>query len=567
MKTSLPEEYQSVNVARFLPLVARERPADCAVKAPKGRAPDGSIAYRERTFVELDREARIVAAMLRETGIGSGTRVLLMVRPGLDLIRTTFALFNVGAIPVVVDPGMGVRAFLGCVRSSQPQALVGIRAAHLLSRIFFPAFQSVLQRLVVGSPAFRRNLKSRSSRLVDGSGADALLSARTQGKDLAAILFTSGSTGPPKGVCYEHGMFEAQVELIRRAYGIEPGEIDLPILPIFALFNPALGMTTVVPEMNPSRPAAVEPERIVRAVQQCGVTNSFGSPVLWDLIARYCLSRNATMPTMRRILMAGAPVPPGLLRRYRKIIPNGEVHTPYGATESLPVTTIAGSEVVENTRHRTVTGGGTCVGRALDGIDLQIIEISDRPISDWSGACVLPPGEIGEIVVAGSVVTRAYDNLEAATRAAKIADNDRIWHRMGDVGYLDEAGRLWFCGRKAERFSGPSGILYTDCCEGVFIRHPKVCRAALIGFKKAGEQLPAVVIEPEQGAFPIRARRRLDFARELRLLGANHPVTAVIRTFFFIRRLPVDVRHNAKIHRLALARRCARRPSRAICVE
>ena len=509
----------------------------------------------------------MVAGMLRETGIGAGSRVLLMVRPGLDLIRTTFALFRLGAVPVVVDPGMGVRPFLACVRSSQPQALVGIRAAHLLSRIFFPAFRSVRRRLVVGSPAFRRILKSRLSHSRDGSGAQGPSQAQTGPGDLAAILFTSGSTGPPKGVCYEHRMFEAQVELIRHSYGIEPGEIDLPMLPIFALFNPALGMTTVVPQMNPSRPAAVDPARIVRAVQQCGVTNSFGSPVLWDRIARYCRSRHATMPTIRRILMAGAPVPPGLLRRYRKIIPNGEVHTPYGATECLPVTSIAGSEVLENTCHRTVTGGGTCVGRPLDGIDLRTIEISDAPISDWSAARVLPPGEIGEIVVAGPVVTRAYDHLEVATRAAKIEDRDRIWHRMGDVGYLDEAGRLWFCGRQAERFSSPRGVLFTDCCEAIFSQHPKVRRAALIGFEQAGQRLPAVVIEPEKGAFPVRPRRRLEFARELRLLGREHAMTVDIRTFFFSRRLPVDVRHNAKIHRLALARRCARRSCRAVSVE
>ena len=211
-------------------------------------------------------------------------------------------------------------------------------------------------------------------------GLGEIAAAETTARDLAAILFTSGSTGPPKGVCYEHGMFEAQVSAIREQYGISEGEVDLPMLPIFALFNPALGMTTVVPEINPSKPATVDPAKIVQAIQQCGVTNSFGSPVLWKKIGAYCVERGETLPSLKRILMAGASVPPPLMGQFRKILDQGQVHSPYGATEVLPVSSISDGEVLGETAHLTTQGKGTCVGRPLPGVEVKIVPVSDEPL-------------------------------------------------------------------------------------------------------------------------------------------------------------------------------------------
>ena len=540
-------EEELVNIARFLPEMARRCPERCAVKAPVGREPGGAIRYRECSFAELDADTDAMARLLVSRGVERGTRALLMVRPGLDLIQICFALFKIGAVPVVIDPGMGYRNFLRCVLRSEPQALIAIPAAQWLSRLFFPAFRSVRTRLTVG-----RSLDSWLAKHID---ENPFPMAATRSDELAAILFTSGSTGPPKGVCYEHGMFEAQVRLIREAYDIEPGEVDLPMLPIFALFNPALGMTTVVPEMNPSRPAAVDPEKIIRAIRQCGVTNSFGSPVLWEKIGRYCERHNIVLPSLRRVLMAGAPVSPALIRRYEKILPNGAVHTPYGATEAMPVSSIGGAEILEHTSSLTEQGRGVCVGRSLPGVNIKIIRIDDGPIENFETALECVPGIVGEIIVKGPVVTRCYDKLEEATRLAKIRDaGGEVWHRMGDLGYFDEAGRLWFCGRVVERVSTSSGELYTDCCEAIYNKHPDVFRSALIGLGPQGNQKPAIVIEPEKERFPISAARRKKFIAELLALGSKHPHTEEIKTIYFHRSFPVDVRHNAKIHRLTLAR-------------
>ena len=535
------------NVVHFLSQQARQHPQAAAVRAPVGRLPDGGIRYVERSFGELDVEVSATAHYFAKCGIRRGMRVLLMVRPGLDLIRVVFALFRMGAAPIVIDPGMGLGRFLRCVKHSRPEAVVGIPAAIWVSRLFWSSFGGVAVKVMVD-----RRFESRIGTFEDKGDFPVVDSA---GDELAAILFTSGSTGPAKGVCYEHGMFAAQVASIRAHYGIEPGEVDLPMLPVFALFNPALGMCTVVPEMNPSRPATVDPEKIVRAIRQNAVTNSFGSPALWTRIARYCEANAITLPSIRRILMAGAPVSPDLMRQMTAIIPNGEVHTPYGATEALPVSSISAREVLGETAERTARGAGTCVGVPLPEVHVRIVQPVEGAIETLDDCVELPTGSIGEIIVRGPSVTRSYDQRPDADANSKIAEGDVIWHRMGDLGWLDESGRIWFCGRKVEHVVTAQGPLYTDCCEAIFNEHPQVFRSALID---VGSGCPAIVVEPEKGAFPKRKSQRDVFVKSLQALAQSHAMTRQINTFFFEKSFPVDVRHNAKIHRLTLAKQFAR---------
>ena len=534
------------NVAHFLAQQAVTQPTAAAVRAPLSHDRDGTIRYAERSFAELEAEASATVHYFLAKGIRRGSRVLLMLRPGLDLIRIVFALFKMGAVPIVIDPGMGLKKFLRCVRHSKPTALVGIAPALWSARLFRPSFRGIDIKICVGRGYEKQigGFKSHGAFEVVDSMED----------ELAAILFTSGSTGAAKGVLYEHGMFLAQVDAIRRQYVIEPGEVDLPMLPVFALFNPALGMCTVVPDMNPSRPASVDPERIVRAIQQNSVTNSFGSPALWIKIARYCERKSITFPTIRRILMAGAPVPPALMAKMRAIIPNGEIHTPYGATEALPVSSISATEVLEQTAVRTQKGEGTCVGRPLPNVLVRIVEPTDGPIATIEKVVDLPAGSIGEIIVQGASVTRGYDYLPEADADSKIVDGAELWHRMGDMGWLDDSERLWFCGRKIERVMTEVGAMYTDCCEAVFNAHPRVYRSALIDLCQGR---PAIVIEPEKSAFPESPDERMSFIKSLRVLGRKNKQTVAIKDFFFEANFPVDVRHNAKIHRLSLARKFA----------
>ncbi|MEY2878537.1 MAG: hypothetical protein RLZZ15_917 [Verrucomicrobiota bacterium] len=560
--------------------MAAAQPDTPALKIPRGRtrgpADASRIDYLTLTFAELDAEVAAWQAHLAAAGVRRGDRTLVMVRQGLPLIAAAFALFRLGAVPVVIDPGMGLKNFLACVARSRPRALVGIPLARLLSRVFRKTFSTVAARAAAPN--------SLTARLASGSPLSAPRSplapdtAVSSPHELAAILFTSGSTGAPKGVCYEHGMFDAQVRLIRDTYDITPGEIDLPMLPIFALFNPALGMTTIVPEIDPRRPAAVDPAKIVQAIQQERVTNSFGSPTLWQKIGAHCLAHRITLPTLRRVLCAGAPVPAALWENSRAFLPHGQLHSPYGATEALPLATISAAEI-ETQKSKTDTPPGACVGRPVREIEIKIIALTDAPLATLADARELPRGEIGEIIARGPVVTNTYDALPDATALAKIQtpnaqrQNESSpavapaaigvcdlafgispppggpWHRMGDCGYLDADGRLWFCGRKAERVETSSGPLHTEPCERVFRAHASGRRCALIGVGPRARQRPALVIEADlKDSSACRA-----LAREYRALARANPHTLAILIFYFHPRFPVDVRHNAKIHRLTLA--------------
>jgi len=570
----------SANIARHLPLMAARQPDRAALKVARGRTADGAIDYLSLSFAELDAEVNAWCARLSKAGVGRGDRTLIMVKQGLPLIAAVFALFKLGAVPIVIDPGMGLKSFLRCVGRSQPRALVGIPIAQILSRVFFRTFGSVKVRVSARSSETARLTKSPKRHLLSDTTEVKNAPSKCHligdvetvpvaADELAAILFTSGSTGAPKGVCYEYGMFEAQVRLIREHYKIEPGEIDLPMLPIFALFNPALGMTTIVPEIDPRRPSEVDPAKIVQAILQEGVTNSFGSPTLWSKIQQHCLANKITLPSLKRVLCAGAPVPASLWENPKRWMPNGNLQSPYGATESLPVSSISANEV------DTSSVDGACVGHPLPGIDVKIINIVDGPIETFNDVEEMIVGEIGEIIVRGPVVTKTYDARPRATLEAKISERQapnsalssevplsgtnpeprspnsdlRVWHRMGDCGFLDSEGRLWFCGRKVERVQLPMGPMFTEPCEQVFRAHPLVSRCALIGLGPIGHQTPALVVEVAVS----NPQFEKTLTKELRHLARADVHTAGITQYFYRQNLPVDVRHNAKIHRLKLA--------------
>ena len=377
--------------------------------------------------------------------------------------------------------------------------------------------------------------------------------AQTRADETAAILFTSGSTGVPKGAVYSHGNFSAQVELLRRVYDIRPGEIDLPTFPLFALFAPALGMTSVVPEMDFTRPADVDPVKIIAAIEKFQVTTMFGSPALINRVGRYGEAKGLKLPSLKRAISAGAPVPAPVLERFAGMLQgDAQVFTPYGATEALPVCSIGSDEILGETRYATDRGRGVCVGRPVPGIQLEIIRISDEPIAQWSDDLKIADGEIGEIVVKGPQVTGSYFNRADSNALSKIADpaHDGFYHRMGDLGYRDAQGRIWFCGRKAHRVVTAAETLFTIPCEAVFNTHSEVFRTALVGVGEPGRQRPVLCVELEKGVDTAAVER---IYRELLAIGAECELTRNIKRVLFHPAFPVDIRHNAKIFREQLA--------------
>lgn len=541
------------NIADRLADSAREWPERPCVITPN---------LRQRTFAELDREVDQLVGGLQARGLMPGQRIVLMVRPGIEFMALTFALFRAGAIVVLIDPGMGRMNIFRCLEEVEPEGFVAIPVVQLIRwwKGRAKVFRNARLNVTVGwrfpglGPTYGDVLR------IGGSRAPERIAVA--GSDPAAVIFTSGSTGPPKGVLYEHGMFGAQVDLIQRMYGIEPGEVDLPGFPLFGLFNAAMGVTTVVPDMNPTKPALVDPVKIIAAIERHGVTQAFGSPAFWNRVGRYCEQHDLKLPTLHRALSAGGPVPTHVLRRMSCVLTRegADLLTPYGATESLPAASIGAHEVLTSTAEKTNAGAGTCVGRPFPEIEIRIIPMTDGPIASIADVTDLPRGEIGEIILRGRSVTREYYRRPEATALAKIADprpfpgdvRPSVWHRIGDVGYLDDDGLLWFCGRKADIVHTAAGRMFSVCCEAIFECHPHVYRAALVGIGPANNERPVIIIEPEVGQFPATAEDEAAFRSELFELGRSSSLTAPIREVLFHRSLPVDTRHNVKIQREAL---------------
>jgi acyl-CoA synthetase (AMP-forming)/AMP-acid ligase II len=445
------------NIAQSLRHSAEKYPHKRAVVYPAGRGKDGRVLYSQLTFTQLDQQSDRLAHGLESIGVTRGTRTILMVTPGLEFFITIFAMFKAGAVPVVVDPGMGLDRMLQCLSQSRPQAFIGIEKAHLLRSLKPRYFKTVKHWVTVGRKWFwgGHTLKQ----LMETSRKDPFSRAQTTRDETAAIVFTTGSTGPAKGVVYTHGNFEAQIRQIQAHFQIAPDEVDLPTFPLFALFDPALGMTAVIPDMDPTKPALVDPTKIIEAIENHGVTNMFASPALLNRVGKYGKENGVKLPSLRRVVSAGAPVSPSNIQQFSVMLSDhAEIHTPYGATEAVPIISIGSKEILSETRKLSEKGFGMCVGRPICDTQVRLIKISDAPITQIRETLEVAENQVGEITVKADLVTENYYNNREADLLAKIPDRDgKVWHRMGDLGWRDSKGRIWFCGRKAHRVETEKG--------------------------------------------------------------------------------------------------------------
>lgn len=553
----------SGNVASRLTAIAKILPGAIAIAEPSGPAKrDGSDRdYALTTFKTLDERSTQTARGLLASGIEPGMRMVSLVPFGAQFIELVFAMMKAGVVVVLIDPGMDRKHLIGCLQEVNPDGFLGIPKAQAIRTILRSKFPNAKRNITVGRRWFWGG-KTLKQILELGNLNPSLSLPDVQTLDDAAVIFTTGSTGPPKGVAYTHQTFHAQIDRIRSRYEIRQGSRDLACFPLFGLFDAVMGVTTVIPDMDPTRPADVDPQKLIQAARQWEVDQSFGSPALWKTVTRWC-EANAVgrpFPTLKRVLSAGAPVPAATLQSLRRFVHEGaKIETPYGATEALPIASIESRAVISETGPAASKGKGVCVGSRFDGVQWKVIEINDGPIANIDETKELPRGKIGELIVSGPMVTRRYVTRADQNALHKVHDEsgdtaEQFWHRMGDVGYLDDQDRFWFCGRKAHRIVSAKRTFFTIPCESVFNVDEQVDKCALVGVGKPGEQTPVLVVQPIDLTIGGDTSRAKELEARLRDRAARNPLTQRIDRFVIRDQpLPVDIRHNSKIFREKLA--------------
>lgn len=538
-----------MNISARLTQNAKTFPDKKAIVFPHFHKTSQSYTYSSLTFKELDVLSNKFAYQLSKLGLKKGDKTLLFLRPSLDFPAMTFALFKLGVVPVFIDPGMGKANLLKCIKESAPIALIGEKELHFIKLLYKDVFKTIKHNVTTGSLAFGKML---SLKKMKEEKVQSIQAAEVDPEETAAILFTSGGTGSPKGVVYTHRIFDQQTSMLQEMYNLGINDIDMPGFPLFSLFTIAMGLTSCIPDMDPTKPGSCDPRKLVQNILDQKPTFVAGSPAIWERVADYCLEENITLPSIKYVVMFGAPVSVNLHRKFKTLLPIGTTYTPYGATEALPVCNISGDFILKNTAQLSDEGYGTCVGLPAPGVSIKIIKITDEVISTFDESLVLSKNNVGEIIIQSPVATKEYLNLPDKTREAKIYEtNGTFWHRMGDVGFIDERGLLWFCGRKSHIVTTKEKVMFPIPCEAIFNKHPAVKRSALVGLGPVGNQVPAIVIERKDGHY-LSGKNRSIFESELLSMAKRYPHTKDIQKVYLSKSFPVDVRHNIKIDRLKL---------------
>jgi olefin beta-lactone synthetase len=503
----------------------------------------GKSDWETVTYQQLAERADSFALGLSALGIQPGTRAALMVPPGIDFFALVFAVLRCGIVPVIADPIMGLKNVTRCLAEAAPRIYLGTPLTHAIRILFGWGRESLEWKLTLTQIVRARAKASPPATMW------------TNPQSEAAIIYTSGSTGLPKGAIYTAENFSAQIEILSKALKLHGNEIDLPASPLFAIIDCLLGVTAVVPDMHFPSPAKVDPAKMIAAIQTYNVNTMFVSPAALARVARWGTERGIKLETLKKVLTAGAPAPVDVQEQFVRLLPpDGELFGIYGATEALPVSIVNSREILSETRYLTAQGAGVCIGRPVRGMQVKILPLRDESIPF---AEALPAGEIGEIAVRGPAVSKRYVEREGNNRLAKIrAEDGEIIHRMGDIGYFDDKGRLWYCGRKSQRVKTPDGMLFTEPVEGIFNAHPAVYRSALVGVEKSGTKEAWLWVELNPNARNVDQKR---LRMELLNLAACHEMTRSIKNILFHPAFPTDGRHNSKIIREKLAREAEQR--------
>ncbi|UVI35838.1 alpha/beta fold hydrolase [Brevibacterium spongiae] len=493
-----------------------------------------------------------IANGLLDLGVKPGDRVSMLVPPGNNLTAALYACLKIGAVAVVADAGLGPKGMTRAVTSADPQWIIGELPGLTLARAFgWPGRRISVSPL---GPVRSRMFNTETSLTALSKTAHRAELPTPAPGDYAAILFTSGSTGPAKGVRYTHRDISSLAAVLTRTFNVTEGTGLVAGFPPFALLGPAIGATSVTPDMSVTKPKTLTATAIADAIIAGRATMVFASPAAYTNVAATASAmdeqQRAACAQVELVLSAGAPVPLPLMDAIAEVFPNASIHSPYGMTEGLLLTDIDRAGVAE----ADATGGlGVCVGRPIDGVELALAPIDDSGDSaDELIQGAQAANRLGEFVVSAAHIKSGYDNLWRTTADSARDDlHGLTWHRTNDIGHIDDAGRIWLEGRLQHVVTTARGPVGPGGLEALIDTDAEVSRSAVVGIGPAGTQALVAVLDAEAtsltpGVAPLDLTARL---REQVLEVSGHDLTAVLVAPEF----PTDIRHNSKIDRSRLA--------------
>ena len=539
-----PQQVDAQQVEKRQAVVAPSQAPDAPPiwQALVDRSTDSTVAFVDgqtggsTTFAELHDRVMGIAGGLLASGLQPGQRVAVLVPPSVDLLATVYGCWRAGAVTVVADRGLGLRGLGAAVRGAHVDWVIGpptaIAAARVLRWAPRATAVTVGDRPVLGSVATLDSLV----------GMHATLPAEPQPSDIAAVLYTSGATGPAKGVRYRHHQIVGQRDALRSVYGITADDRLVAAFAPFALYGPALGITSMIPDVDVTKPGTLTADALAAAVDSVHATIVFASPAALANVCRTATAGDHRLAEVRLVLSAGAPVPIATLRQTAALASNAELHTPYGMTECLPVADISLAD-----RERTaacVDGAGVCVGRPVDGVEILIVPLDFDPAAPVDSIAV---GTTGEVLVRAPWLSDGYDQLWMTEHDARPSSVDaRVWHRSGDVGRLDSEGLLWIEGRNVHVIHMAGGPVTPVPVEIAVEQLAGIERAAAVGVGPSGVQQLVVIVE--------NAALGDGLADDVVTSAVRSAVDAPVAAVLTVGALPVDIRHNTKIDRTAVAR-------------
>jgi acyl-coenzyme A synthetase/AMP-(fatty) acid ligase len=541
------------NIAQIL----RQNSKDFSNKNALTWADDSGKNYSHLSYEAFENKTNAQAYMLSKEGIRAGDKVVFLVKPGPSMYSLIFALYKIGAIPVLVDPGMGLKRMLHCYQSVNARAFIGITAATILKTLVPSYFSTIEITITVRNENLYRGFR----RIDEPVNNNEFPIHNSAPDDLLHIAFTTGSTGPAKAVECTHAMAHSMKNIIMERYFYEPKDVELITIPFIGVLTLLIGNTGVMPKMDAGKPAKVNPLHIIDAINRFKASCITASPALFNVLGQHGKNHPYTLDSIRFASSGGAPTSISTMKSLAKVLTDqAHFDVSWGATEALPLAAMNVRKILASDALQASTGKGSCLGTPMNGVEVCIMKNVPENLDSFKDAPHLAQGEVGEIVVSGANVSKAYHQDEESNRIHKVFYGGKVWHRTGDLGYVDENQLLWFCGRKSEVIESSlnQAALHSVQCEGIVNSISEVYRSALVKATiedKPGSQkeCPIICVEVEKGYLTNETRPNIEALRQ-KILNEliKHEITQNIEFVMFHPSFPVDIRHNAKINRKAL---------------